>query len=343
MIILGLETSCDETAAAVVKNRRQILAHQVASSLPLHAQTGGIIPEVAARRQLEYLLPVLRKVLVQAFDWTPDRHVSNPPPIDAIAVTQGPGLAGSLLVGIESAKVLANLWHKKLIPINHLYAHLFANWLEKPPRNEPALPAIGLIISGGHTDLVYISEKTLFRWLGGTRDDAAGECFDKTARFLELGYPGGPAIEAAAGSGNEKNLASPLPRPMIDQPNFDFSFSGLKTAVVHYLNTNQPRREDVAAGIQNAITEVLVEKTLLAIKKYHPASLLLGGGVAANQFLVQAFRQRLDQEKQSISFFAPPPHFCTDNAAAIAAAGFFSSKQNFTQNIPVQPNAGFCV
>ncbi len=239
MNILGIETSCDETAAAIVKDGNEVVKSAIATSLSLHAQIGGIIPESAARKQLEYMLPVLSQVT--------DKQGSN---IDAIAVTVGPGLIGSLLVGVETAKTLATLWDKPIIPVNHLIAHIYANWIG----NTPAFPALGFVVSGGHTDLILMKDHTDIQYIGGTRDDAAGEAFDKIARTLGLGYPGGPAISQAA-----ENYDIPVsdltrfPRPMIDDPTYDFSFSGLKTAVINSVKSGPFDQSHFAAEAQAAI------------------------------------------------------------------------------------------
>jgi len=315
MKILGIETSCDETAAAVVKNGTKILSNLVASSIELHQKTGGIIPEVAAREQLKFIIPVIEKALGKR-------------KIDALAITVGPGLIGSLLVGVETAKTLAYLWQKTIIPVNHLQAHLYANWLEG---KKPTFPALGLVVSGGHTDLVLLKDHGKIRWLGGTRDDAAGECFDKTARVLGLPYPGGPAIAQLAGKGDPH--AYDLPRPMIDQANFDFSFSGLKTAVIHLVRKEKNiKQADLAASIQAAIIEVLVEKTVKAAQKYQAKSVLLAGGVAANQEL------RRQVEAKLTNLFVPSPQLCTDNATYIAANAFFDFKPLTWKKIRANPS-----
>jgi N6-L-threonylcarbamoyladenine synthase len=317
MRILGIETSCDETAAAVVENGTKILSNVVASSVALHQKTGGIIPEVAAREQLKYILPVIEEALGKR-------------KIDALAVTVGPGLIGSLLVGVETAKTLAFLWHKPLLPVNHLQAHLYANWLED---KKPLFPALGLVISGGHTDLVLLKNHGHIKWLGGTRDDAAGECFDKTARVLGLPYPGGPAIAKLAVKGHPQTYN--LPRPMINQKNLDFSFSGLKTAVINLKKKEKKiKKADMAASLQLAIAEVVVAKVIKAMKKHKVKSLLLAGGVAANQVL----RQQIEtQISPTLPFFVPSPSLCTDNATYIASCAYFNYQPVSWQKIAVDP------
>lgn len=319
MKILGIETSCDETAAAVVKKGVKILSQTVASSIELHQKTGGIIPEVAAREQIKCILPVIENSL--------DKQK-----IDALAVTVGPGLIGSLLVGVETAKTLAYTWQKPIIPVNHLQAHLYANWLEN---KKPLFPALGLVVSGGHTDLVLMKDHGKIKWLGGTRDDAAGECFDKTARVLDLHYPGGPEIAKLAKKGNPQ--AYDLPRPMIEQENFDFSFSGLKTAVINLVKKEKEiNQADLAASIQQTIVEVLVAKTFKAAQKYQVKSVLIAGGVAANQQLRQEMETRL--AVLNTKLFIPPPKLCTDNATYIAACAFFNFKPLSWQKIQADPS-----
>jgi N6-L-threonylcarbamoyladenine synthase len=317
MKILGIETSCDETAAAVVENGTKILSNVVASSVKLHQKTGGIIPEVAAREQLKYILPVIEKALRKE-------------KIEALAVTIGPGLVGSLLVGVETAKTLAYIWKKPLLPVNHLQAHLYANWLEG---KKPLFPALGLVISGGHTDLVLLKSHGQIQWLGGTRDDAAGECFDKTARVLGLPYPGGPAIAKLALKGHSQTYN--LPRPMINQENLDFSFSGLKTAVINLKKKEKKiKKADMAASLQLAIAEVVVAKIIKAVKKHKVKSILLAGGVAANQVLRQQIKAQISP---SLRFLVPSPSLCTDNAAYIASCAYFNYQPVSWQKIAVDP------
>lgn len=310
MKILGLETSCDETAAAIVEDGVKILANTVSSSLPLHAETGGIIPEKAAREQVKALVPVLS----QTFKDAP----LSPTKIDAIAVTSGPGLFGSLIIGVEGAKSLAFAVNKPIVPINHLVGHIYANWLENP--DPPKFPNLTLIVSGGHSELVLMKDHGAFEWLGGTRDDAAGEAFDKTARVLGLTYPGGPAIQKAASG--VKNLDNTLPRPLRDSNDFDFSFSGLKTAVVNLVGKQKLSEQQVslyAAEIQEAIVDSLLIKTLKAAEKYSVKELLLAGGVAANSRLVEKAKENF-----SGKVHAPSPKLCIDNGAMIASAAFFN-------------------
>lgn len=332
--ILGIETSCDETAAAIItisddKKSLLVRANDIASSLSLHAVTGGVIPETAAREQIKYILPVISQTLINAFG--PEVDMKNPP-ISAIAVTYGPGLIGSLLVGVETARTLSFLWNKPIIPVNHMLGHIYANWLSESSeahRTEDkaaiAFPAIALVVSGGHTDLVLLKDHGVYEVLGGTRDDAAGEAFDKIGRLLGLPYPAGATIAKLAEKGNPKRF--PFPRPMLHSDNLDFSFSGLKTAV---LNTVKPMHRtsdqivaDICASVQQAIVDVLVYKTIKAAQNHQAESLLLGGGVAANEHLRKQLQLSAINHNLAAKLFVPEKSFCTDNAAMIAAAAVF--------------------
>lgn len=347
MRILSIETSCDETGAAVVEGNPQsphvsLLSNTLASSLSLHAKTGGVIPEVAAREQLRYMIPVLQEALVNArlsFSKT------TPPDIDAIAVTYGPGLIGSLLVGVETAKTLSYVWQKPLIPVNHLFGHIYANWLQTENTNPPIqFPALSLIVSGGHTDLVLLKSHTEITWLGGTRDDAAGEAFDKIGRLIGLSaYPAGPAIAKAAVKGTPKRFR--FPRPMLHSDDFDFSFSGLKTAVLREVRTlgtlDEQTMCDIALETENAIVDVLVAKTIKAAEKYRVTSLLLGGGVAANQKLKTHLHSLIFNLQSSISVHIPPPFLCTDNAAMIGAAAVYKNQYISWKELAANPDLYF--
>jgi N6-L-threonylcarbamoyladenine synthase len=328
MKILGIETSCDETAAAIVENGVKILSNIVASSAEMHSKTGGVIPEQAARQQVVSVLPVIDTAFKEAG--------LNEKDIDLVAVTVGPGLIGSLLVGIETARTFSLLWKKPVIAVNHLVAHIYANWLSE---SQPKFPALALVVSGGHTDLVLIKDHGVLEWIGGTRDDAAGEAFDKCARLLGLPYPGGPSIAAEASkfqTANNKLLM--FPRPMIKENNFDWSFSGLKTAVLRAVEKQKsldvPR---LSAEIQEAIVDVLVEKTLRAVKKFKPKSLLLAGGVAANERLREKFQEEIAKRKIKIDFRVPPPGLCTDNAAYIAGYAHFVNSPTGWQRLEANP------
>jgi len=339
MIVLGIETSCDETACAIVKDGTEILANVVASSAEMHTKTGGIIPENAAREQVQSIIPVVQEALSKTSGvLTPDplnKWVADN--IDAIAVTVGPGLIGSLLVGVETAKTLSHLWNKPIIPVNHLLGHVYANWLNWEGKTQkPDFPILCLLVSGGHTDLVLMADHNKMTWIGGTRDDAAGEAFDKCARLMGLPYPGGPSIAAAAKKFDpQKNkLEIKLPRPMIDEDNFDWSFSGLKTAVLREVEKLKSNNKfdnaiicELSYEIQRAVADVLVDKTLKAVDIYHPKTLLLAGGVAANNYLKEAFTTKIKELDFKVSLIVPPAKLCTDNAAYIASAAFFSSKK----------------
>jgi len=316
MLILAIETSCDETAVAVIKDGKEILSNLVASQIDLHKEFGGIVPEVAARAHTEKMILLLKKSLSKA-----EVDLRE---IDAIAVTFGPGLVGSLLVGLSTAKALAYSLDKKLVAINHIEAHLYAAWLEE--NSPPKFPALGLVVSGGHTELVLMKDHGKYKLLGATLDDAAGEAFDKVAKLLDLGYPGGPAISKAAEKGNPDRFD--LPRPMLKQDNFDFSFAGLKTAVLYLIKNSKVdiNKNDLAASFQKAVVDTLVGKTLKAIKKYQPKSFNLGGGVAANLELRKRFVEAIHELPCAVKFYCPPVELCTDNAAIVGANGYFKAK-----------------
>jgi N6-L-threonylcarbamoyladenine synthase len=340
MLILGIETSCDETSAALIKaneEKVELLSNIVASSLSLHAQTGGIIPEVAAREQVKYIIPVINSAL---------EKIKNPQKeLDAIAVTVGPGLIGSLLIGVETARTLAYIWQKPIIAVNHLFGHIYANWINEQGKKSIEFPAISLVVSGGHTDLVLIKSHKDIKWLGGTRDDAAGEAFDKIGRLLNLPYPGGPYIEKNA-FGLENDLFN-FPRPMINSDDFDFSFSGIKTAVLREVekigkdSLTETDIKNLSFSLQNAIFDVIVSKTIKACKKYNARSLVLGGGVVANNTLQDKFRNYVKENNLNISFFVPSKSLCTDNAAMIATAGFFNREIIPWEKITANPELYF--
>ena len=328
MRILGIETSCDETAVAIVEDGRRIRANVVASQA-VHAQTGGIVPEVAAREHLRALDPIAQQCLAGAGMTLED--------IDAVAATVGPGLVGCLLVGANYGRGLALASGRPFIGVNHLEGHVYANWLfeggEPPP--EPELPAIVLVVSGAHSDLVLMEAHRRFRMLGRTVDDAAGEAFDKAARLLGLGFPGGPAIERAAREGDPG--AYPLPKAWLAD-RYDFSFSGLKTAVLRLVRDLEAKGPlpvaDVAASFQRAITEALAEKTARAAAEHAVRTVLLGGGVAANLVLRAEIEKRVGHPLR-----VPSPALCTDNGAMIAAAGFYVLRHRGTE-IPVTVQSG---
>jgi len=308
MKILGIETSCDETAAAVVENGVKILSNQIASQVEIHARYGGIVPEVASRQHILAIIPVVEQAMAEAkIDWND---------LAGIAVTIGPGLAGSLLVGVNVAKAIALARGLPITGVNHLEGHIYANWLTAENTGVALLfPLVCLIVSGGHSDLVLMKGHGDYVVVGRTRDDAAGEAFDKAARILGLGYPGGPAIEQAAKKGT---APLELPRAWLKNTN-DFSFSGVKTALLRLIEGGRiPSLPDAAAGFQEAVVEVLVAKTVLVAKEYGVKQILLAGGVAANELL----RNWLI-ENSPIPVLVPDPILCTDNAAMIAACGYY--------------------
>ncbi len=327
MKILGIETSCDETAAAVVENGSRITSNVVASQIDIHSRYGGVVPEVASRQHLLTIIPVIREAM-KGWDWHD---------IDGIAVTYGPGLAGSLLVGVNAAKAIALSTGLPIAGINHLEAHIYANWLEHSAaageEREVRFPCLCLIVSGGHSDLLFMEGHGSFRALGRTRDDAAGEAFDKAARILGLGYPGGPAIERTARSGSP---CIPLPRAWLNGSS-DFSFSGLKTAMWHLVHKGGVSVADAAASFQLAVADVLVAKTIAAAKQSGAEQILLSGGVAANRTIAG----RLLTESP-VPVLVPPPHLCTDNAAMVAACGYHSVKAGKTSDydLDVVPGLG---
>lgn len=314
MNILAIETSCDETAVALleVKNGQfKILANFVSSQINIHRKYGGVVPEVAARTHLETIIPLLKKLPKSA-------------KIDYLAVTYGPGLVTSLLIGLETAKTLSFVWQKPLIAINHLEGHLYANWLS-PQQDKIKFPALGLIVSGGHTELVLMKNHLSYKKVGETLDDAAGECFDKVAKLLKIGYPGGPIISRLATQGNPDKYN--LPRPMFYSKDYNFSFSGLKTAVLYKLKEigNQPEKflPDFCASFQQAVIDVLIKKTLGAAEKYKVKSIILGGGVVANGELREQLEVKVKEKLPSVFLSIPELKFCTDNAVMIAVASYF--------------------
>jgi N6-L-threonylcarbamoyladenine synthase len=307
MLVLGIESSCDETAAAVLEDGTKVISQVVASQVRDHAPYGGVVPELASRRHLEAMVPVIARTMEEAGIQFTD--------LAGVAVTQGPGLVGSLVVGITAAKAIAAACHLPLVGVNHLDGHLYSIFLEA----FPPFPYICLTVSGGHTALYRISGFMERELLGQTRDDAAGEAFDKVAKLLGLGYPGGVAIENLAVAGDP--AAIPFPRAYIDQGSLDFSFSGLKTAVAQFVKACPPPwpAADIAASFQEAVTEVLVEKAWRAIQKHGGSALVLAGGVASNGYIRKRFQEAAGEA--GVSLFIPSPAYCTDNAAMIALVG----------------------
>lgn len=321
MRILGIETSCDETAAAIVEDGRSIVSNVVTSQAEIHSSFGGIVPEVASRQHMLTIIPVVQTALAEA-----KTELSS---LDGIAVTHGPGLAGSLLVGVNVAKGLALSEELPLIGVNHLESHVYAAWLEdSDPAIHPGMPLLCLIASGGHTDLILMEDHGRFKLLGRTRDDAAGEAFDKAARVLGLGFPGGPEIQRVADS-VEDSVEAKFPRPRV-KDSMDFSFSGLKTAVLRRAEekgwyppgedvvVDDRQVADVAKAFQEAMVDTLVSKTLEVTACYRPKGVILGGGVAANKLLRQEMNSR-----STVPVVVPRPQLCTDNGAMVGGAGWF--------------------
>ncbi|MFC1770725.1 tRNA (adenosine(37)-N6)-threonylcarbamoyltransferase complex transferase subunit TsaD [Candidatus Margulisiibacteriota bacterium] len=331
MKILAIETSCDETSVAVVENGDKILSNLVSSQVEKHAKFGGVVPELASRMHTEKINLLLENALDQA-----DVSFKE---INACAVTYGPGLEGSLLVGLSAAKTLAHTLNIPFIGINHLHGHLYANFFNK---HKPEFPFICLIVSGGHTILTLVEGHFKFKILGQTRDDAAGEAFDKIARYLDLGYPGGPIIEKQALTGNE--LSFDLPKPMLKQ-GYEFSFSGLKTATIqtvqHFKKThdNNINIPDICASFQKTVIDLLLYKAFRACREHKIPTLVLSGGVIANKKLRDSFIK--EASRQNIKLFSPEPEHCTDNASMIGTAAYYYFKQHGSHNLTlrVDPNA----
>jgi len=331
MRILAIETSCDETSCAVVEDGRKVLANVISSQIDLHALTGGVVPEVAAREHVLKMVPVLDECLGAAkCDWAD---------IDAVAVTQGPGLISSLIIGTETANVISYVKNLPLIPVQHISGHIYSNWLERD--TEPEFPILILTVSGGHNDLILMKDHFNFETLGETRDDAAGEAFDKVARILGLGYPGGPAISKIAAEGNDK--AFKLPEIYLEKGSFDFSFSGLKTAVMYevknYIKAHKLKSEeeiphqfkaDLAASFEKTTVETLSEKLKMAAEKFPEIKEIhLAGGVSANRRLREVCTAKIAKMSKPVKFRYPASiPFCTDNAAMVAAAAYYSYKKS---------------
>jgi N6-L-threonylcarbamoyladenine synthase len=327
-LIMGIETSCDETAIAIVKNGREILANVVASQIESHKRFGGVVPEIASRHHVEQITLVLEEALAQANVDIKD--------LDGIAVTEGPGLVGALLIGVNAAKALAFANGIPLIGVHHIAGHIYANRLV----TEMNFPLLSLVVSGGHTELVYMKEHGHFEVIGETRDDAAGEAYDKVARTLHLPYPGGPHIDRLA---HEGKATIDLPRAWLEEGSYDFSFSGLKSAVINVVHNAQQRGEEIvpeelAASFQESVIDVLVTKTQRAVKEYGVKQVLLAGGVAANKGL----REKLSTEfaDSDVEIVIPPLSLCTDNAAMIAAAGSVFYEKGQRADLTLNGNPG---
>ncbi len=311
--VLAVESSCDETAAAVVKNGRDVLSNVIYSQIALHTEYGGVVPEIASRKHIEKINQVIEQALLEA-----QKDLRQ---MDAIAVTYGPGLVGALLVGVSEAKAISFATGIPLVGVHHIEGHISANYIENKDL-EP--PFICLVVSGGHSHLVVVKEYGEYEIIGRTRDDAAGEAFDKVARAIGLGYPGGPKIDKVSRQGNPDAIH--FPRAKVGDAEYDFSFSGLKSAVLNYLNSCQMKGEeivtaDVAASFQRAVIDVLVEHSIRAVKKYGCRKFAIAGGVASNSALREAFEREC--EKEGIAFYHPSPIYCTDNAAMIGTAAYY--------------------
>ena len=317
VLILAVETSFDETAAAVVRNGREVLSNVIYSQIDLHTLYGGVVPEIASRKHIEKINPVIRKALSDADVSLPD--------ITAVAVTYGPGLVGALLVGVSAAKAIAFAADKPLVGVHHIEGHICANYIEN---KELEPPFLCLVVSGGHSHLVMVKDYGVYEILGRTRDDAAGEAFDKVARAIGLGYPGGPKIDRVSREGNPDAIH--FPRAKVDDNVYDFSFSGLKSAVLNYLNGCQMKgleinQADVAASFQKSVVDVLVEHSMRAVEQYGAKRFAIAGGVASNSHLREALQEACG--KREIPFYRPSPVFCTDNAAMIGAAAYYEYRK----------------
>ncbi len=353
MNILAIETSCDETAVAILNissNRFKLLSNVVSSQIKIHAKYGGIVPEVAARKQIEMIIPVVEQAVKQT-NHNNERRINKL--INYIAVTNGPGLITSLRVGVETAKILAWAWKKPLIGVNHLEGHIFSNFLPKirEIQNQKSkiqnfnFPVLALIVSGGHTLLVLMKKHLHYQVIGETLDDAAGEAFDKVAQILNLGYPGGPIISKLAQIGKPNKFK--LPRPMLSSNDLNFSFSGLKTAVLYTLQKNKKDFadnklliNDLCASFEQSVTDVLINKTIKAAKKFKVKTVLLGGGVAANKKLRADLQITLKNKLPEINYSCAPIEYCGDNAAMIAVAAYYKAKaKKFTNPYKIKTDS----
>ena len=324
--ILGIETSCDETSISIVKNGYDEIATVVLSQMDTHANYGGVVPEIASRMHVESITLVLEECLKKAHMTMED--------IDEIAVTYGPGLIGCLLIGVTFASTLSYIYQKPLIPVHHIAGHIYANNIGK----HMSFPLIALVVSGGHTELIYMKEDYSFEKIGGTLDDAVGEAYDKVARVLDLPYPGGPLVDKLSYKGRD-TYALPLP---LDDNTYNFSFSGIKSAVINVAHNekqkgNELRKEDLACSFQNRVVEILTKKTLKALKEYNVSNLIVAGGVAANSGLRNSIKKMCDENNINLSI--PELKYCTDNACMIAAGGYYASKMGKTADIDLKAKA----
>ncbi len=322
--VLGIESSCDETAASVVKEGKYMLSNVVSSQVATHEKFGGVVPEIASRKHIESIIPVIEQAVSKA-----GCRLSE---IDAIAVTQGPGLIGSLMVGLSVAKALSFSLDKPFVGVNHIEAHTCAVHIE----HQVPFPFIALVVSGGHTSIYLVNDFTEYVLIGKTRDDAAGEAFDKAARILGLGYPGGAKIDTLARKGNPEKIK--FPRPFMDRESFDFSYSGLKTSLLYYVKknpiTSKQEMHDICASYQEAIVDTLVNKTVSATKYYNIKNVVICGGVACNSRLREVSKEIF--KKENINLFIPSPQLCTDNAAMVASLGYFRLKKGLESSLDVE-------
>lgn len=324
--ILAFESSCDETSVSIIKNGFDEIATVVLSQMDIHANYGGVVPEIASRNHVENITMVIEEALTKA-NITMDE-------IDAIAVTYGPGLIGSLLIGLQAAKTLAFIYNKPLVPVHHIAGHIYANNLSKPME----FPLISLVVSGGHTELIYMKEDYSFERIGGTLDDAVGEAYDKVARVMGLNYPGGPLVDKLAHVGKDTyNLPLPL-----DDDSYNFSFSGIKSAVINLVHNEKQRGNEInnanlATSFQNRVVEILVKKTMKALKEYKVNNLIVAGGVSANKGLREALESVCVENNINLTF--PPMKYCTDNAAMIGVAGYFAYKMGKTADLDINAKA----
>ncbi|MBQ2947294.1 MAG: tRNA (adenosine(37)-N6)-threonylcarbamoyltransferase complex transferase subunit TsaD [Bacilli bacterium] len=324
--ILGIESSCDETSVSIVKNGCEEIATVILSQMDTHSVYGGVVPEIASRMHVENITIVIEECLNKA-KMTMDN-------IDAIAVTQGPGLIGCLLIGVGAATTLSYIYNKPLVPVHHIAGHIYANNLV----SKMEFPLIALVVSGGHTDLIYMEDDYKFKKIGGTLDDAVGECYDKVARVINVPYPGGPLVDKLSYEGSD---TYPLPLPL-DDDSYNFSFSGIKSAVINLVHNetqrgNEIRKEDIACSFQNKVVEILSKKTMKALKEYNVKNLIIAGGVSANSGIRNKFKELC--EKEGINLTIPNIKYCTDNAAMIAAAGYFVYKKGIRANIDLKATA----
>ena len=330
MKILSIETSCDETSAAVIENGDTILSNIVASQINSHKRFGGVVPEIASRHHVEYITLIIEEAMAEA-----NVEFSD---LDAVAVTEGPGLVGALLIGVNAAKAIAFAHNLPLIPVNHMAGHIYANQLIKPLQ----FPLLALVVSGGHTELVYMKEHGDFEIIGETRDDAAGEAYDKIGRIIDVPYPGGKHIDEMAQLGED---TFNFPRAMMNEDNYDFSFSGLKSAFINTVHNAAQKgetldRNDLATSFQQAVVDILVSKTIRAAKEYGVKQVILAGGVAANSGLREGLANAVENELEQVELVIPPLSLCGDNAAMIGAAAFLDSENEKETNLALNAHPG---